>query len=85
MQNFEKNEMTRTQTSLNEVVAIKTKVEEVTEEFGQKTKAIESMLQRMDADFNQKQDRSRRKQEQLEKDFTGNFTSIKEIVLHADR
>ena len=78
MQNFEKNEMTRTQTSLNEVVAIKTKVEEVTEEFGQKTKAIESMLQRMDADFNQKQ-------EQLEKDFTGNFTSIKEIVLHADR
>ena len=78
MQNFEKNEMTRTQTSLNEVVAIKTKVEEVTEEFGQKTKAIESMLQRMDADFNQKQ-------EQLEKDFTGNFTSIKEIVLHSDR
>ena len=32
MQNFEKNEMTRTQTSLNEVVAIKTKVEEVTED-----------------------------------------------------
>ena len=51
---------------------------QTTSDLREKTKAMESIMQRQYSDFSQRQS-------QLEKDFTANFIQIKEIVLHADK
>ena len=70
LRNLETNELQKIQGSLKDydtkVATIQVQMNQTTNDYQEKTKAIESIMQRQYLDFSLKQS-------QLEKDFTANF------------